>query len=59
VRRFGIEIGAIRASVGIASNAADVERFLTFLGTFLNRTTAEIGTAAPRDRCGATARDST
>ncbi len=56
---YGVEIGAIRASVGIASNTADVERFLAFLSTFVNRPTAEVGAAAPRDMCRATARDST
>lgn len=55
---YGVEIGAIRASVGIASNRADVDGFLAFLRTFLNRTAAEVGAAEPRDACRAFARDS-
>ena len=56
---YSVEIGAVRASVGIASNLADVDRFLTFLATFANRSTAEVGAAELRDTCRATARDST
>ncbi len=56
---YGVEIGAIRASLGIASNAADVERFLTFLAGFRDRSATEVGMAEPRDMCHATARDST
>ncbi|HEY7728575.1 MAG TPA: aminotransferase class V-fold PLP-dependent enzyme [Candidatus Eisenbacteria bacterium] len=40
---YGMEVGAIRVSVGLATNFADVLRFARFLSTFLNRTAAEVG----------------
>ena len=55
---FGIEIGAIRASVGIASNAADVDRFVAFVTGFVDRPAGGVGAAAARDTCRAVARDS-
>jgi len=55
---FGMEVGAIRVSVGLASNFADVESFLAFAESFRDRTVADIGTAGPRDSCGAAPRDS-
>ncbi|HSQ60252.1 MAG TPA: aminotransferase class V-fold PLP-dependent enzyme [Acidobacteriota bacterium] len=55
---FGLEVGAIRVSVGIASNFADVQRFLAFAATFRDRASAEVGAADPRDNCGAAPRDS-
>ncbi|MEZ5292707.1 MAG: aminotransferase class V-fold PLP-dependent enzyme [Vicinamibacterales bacterium] len=54
---YGIEIGAIRASVGIASNAADVQRFLAFLAWFRDRPLAAIGAGAVRSTCRAARRD--
>ena len=39
----GKSAGAIRASVGIASNFADVYRFLNFIHGFLNKDTDKIG----------------
>jgi len=41
--RFGKSISAVRISVGIASNFADVHHFLTFAQGFLDRTVEEIG----------------
>ena len=54
---YGLEIGAIRASVGIATNDADLARFAAFVAGFRDRTAADVGTAAVRDTCGAVARD--
>jgi selenocysteine lyase/cysteine desulfurase len=55
---FGMEVGAIRVSVGIASNFADVRQFLLFAESLRDRTAAELGAADPRDTCGAVPRDS-
>jgi selenocysteine lyase/cysteine desulfurase len=55
---FGMEVGAIRVSVGIASNFADVQQFLAFAAGFRDRSAAEVGRADPRDSCGAAPRDS-
>lgn len=54
---YGLEIGAIRASVGIATNDADLARFAAFVAGFRDRTAADVGTAPVRDTCGAVARD--
>ncbi len=43
--------GAIRASVGLASNVGDVERFLTFLETAYRDRPADASGLAPRLRC--------
>ncbi|HEY0788684.1 MAG TPA: aminotransferase class V-fold PLP-dependent enzyme [Thermoanaerobaculia bacterium] len=45
--RFAKEIGAIRLSVGIASNFADVYRFADFARAFLDRSVEEIGRIDP------------
>jgi selenocysteine lyase/cysteine desulfurase len=45
--RFGKEIGAIRLSVGIASNFADVYRFADFARALLDRTAEEVGRMDP------------
>jgi selenocysteine lyase/cysteine desulfurase len=42
-RRGGKSAGAIRVSLGLASNFADVERFLTFAAGFRDQTTLTIG----------------
>ena len=55
---FGKEVGAIRVSVGLASNFADVQRFLAFADSFRDRRIDQVGAAAPRDTCGAAPRDS-
>jgi selenocysteine lyase/cysteine desulfurase len=55
---FGLEVGAIRVSVGIASNFTDVQRFLAFAATFRDRASSEVGAADPRDNCRAAPRDS-
>ncbi len=41
----GKEIGAVRISVGLASNFADAFRLAWFMRGFLDRTAAEVGTA--------------
>lgn len=41
--RFGRDISAVRVSVGLASNAADVDAFLRFAAGFLDRRAEEIG----------------
>ncbi len=45
--RFGKQIGAIRVSVGLASNFADVYRFADFVRALLDRTAAEVGRIDP------------
>ncbi len=42
-RNNGKSAGAIRASLGIASNRADVDRLIEFLASFLDRAEAAIG----------------
>lgn len=42
-KRFGKSVSAVRVSVGIVTNFADVYRFLTFVRCFLDRTVEEIG----------------
>ena len=46
-QRFGKEIGAIRLSVGIASNFADVYRFADFARALVDRTAEEVGRFDP------------
>ena len=41
--RFGRDVSAVRVSVGLASNFADVDAFIRFAAGFLDRTVAEIG----------------
>jgi selenocysteine lyase/cysteine desulfurase len=55
---YGMEVGAIRVSVGLASNFSDVFRFVAFLRTFLDRTAAEVGRAESCPVEGARYRDS-
>ncbi len=42
--KFGKEIGALRISVGLASNFADAYRLVDFVRAFLDRTAGEVGT---------------
>ncbi len=42
--KYGKEIGALRISVGLASNFADAYRFVDFVRAFLDRTADEVGT---------------
>ncbi len=44
--RWGEEVGAVRVSLGIATNFADVYRFLTFLEEFRDRDAAGAGRTA-------------
>jgi molybdenum cofactor sulfurtransferase len=44
---YGKEVGAMRISVGLASNFADVFRFLQFARGFLDRTAADVGRIDP------------
>ncbi len=41
--RFGRDVSAVRVSVGLASNFADVDAFLRFAAGFLDRTAEEVG----------------
>ena len=41
--RLGPDVSAVRVSVGLASNFADVDAFIGFAAGFLDRTAAEIG----------------
>ena len=43
--RYGKSINAVRISVGLVSNFADVKRFLNFAAGFLDRSSAELGPA--------------
>jgi molybdenum cofactor sulfurtransferase len=54
---YGKEIGAMRISVGLASNFADVFRFLAFARSFLDRTAAEVGRVQPGSASGHLVRD--
>ena len=42
--KYGKEIGALRISVGLASNFADAYRFVDFVRAFIDRTAADVGT---------------
>lgn len=42
-QKSGKKIGATRISVGLATNFADVYRFIQFAAAFLNKTTTEVG----------------
>jgi selenocysteine lyase/cysteine desulfurase len=52
--QYGMEVGAIRVSIGVATNFADAYRFVSFARGFLDRTSAGVGRADP----AAHARDS-
>ncbi|MCX7669852.1 MAG: aminotransferase class V-fold PLP-dependent enzyme, partial [Anaerolineae bacterium] len=55
--RFGRDISAVRVSVGLASNTADVDAFVRFAAGFLNRTAAEVGALEERHAPCTTDRD--
>lgn len=42
---YGMEVGAVRVSVGLATNFADAFRFVAFLRGFLDRSAADVGRA--------------
>jgi selenocysteine lyase/cysteine desulfurase len=50
-------VGAIRVSVGLATNFADVHRFMCFMDAFVDRTTDEVGRSDPADDHPVTSRD--
>jgi len=54
---YGLEVGAIRVSVGIASNLADVQAFLAFAARFRDRTVTEVGFAAAPGACDLPSRE--
>ena len=56
--RFGRDVSAVRVSVGLASNFADVDAFLRFATGFLDRTAAEIGDVEAGGPICSTDRDS-
>jgi selenocysteine lyase/cysteine desulfurase len=56
--RFGRDVSAVRVSVGIASNFADVDAFIRFATRLLNHTAAEIGEVEVTDPQCSTGRDS-
>jgi hypothetical protein len=56
--RFGRDVSAVRISVGIASNFADVDAFVRFAARLLNHTAAEIGEVEVTDPMCSTGRDS-
>ena len=45
-REHGREVGAVRISLGMASNFADVHRFLSFLATFVDKSVADVDALA-------------
>lgn len=51
--RFGKSVSAVRISVGLVSNFADVYAFLRFACRFLESTVAEIGPATGPEACAA------
>ena len=55
---YGLEIGAARISVGIATNFADVHRFARFLDGFRDRTVEQVGAATAPAGGHAALRDS-
>lgn len=56
--RFGRDVSAVRASVGIASNFADIDTFIRFASRLLNHTAAEVGEVEVTDPQCSTGRDS-
>jgi molybdenum cofactor sulfurtransferase len=56
-QRYGKNVSAIRASLGLAANFADVYRLVAFLMQILDKTVAEIGAAAPLSPAELHARD--
>jgi selenocysteine lyase/cysteine desulfurase len=56
--RFGRDVSAVRVSVGIASNFADIDAFIRFATRLLNHTAAEIGEVEVTDPQCSTGRDS-
>jgi molybdenum cofactor sulfurtransferase len=57
-KAYGKEIGAVRISVGLATNFADVMRFIGFARGFLDTAAATMGPAAKAGGEGAPQRDS-
>jgi selenocysteine lyase/cysteine desulfurase len=57
LEKYGKNVSSIRVSVGLASNFADVYRFVAFARGFLDRTVEEVGGVAG-GYCGGVARDS-
>jgi molybdenum cofactor sulfurtransferase len=55
--RYGRNVSAIRASLGLAANFVDVHRLVGFLEQYLDKTVAEIGAAAPLSPAELHARD--
>jgi hypothetical protein len=59
LREHGRVISAIRISVGVATNFADVHRFMCFLQGFVDRTVDDIGHPAFLPSACRTCRDRT
>jgi selenocysteine lyase/cysteine desulfurase len=56
--RFGRDVSAVRLSVGIASNFADVDAFIRFAMRLLDHTAEEVGEVEVTDPVCSTGRDS-
>jgi selenocysteine lyase/cysteine desulfurase len=56
--RFGRDVSAVRVSVGIASNFADVDTFVRFASRLLDHTAEEVGAVEVTDPQCSTGRDS-
>ncbi len=56
--RFGRDVSAVRVSLGIASNFADVDTFVRFAARLLDHTAAEVGEVEVTDPQCSTGRDS-
>ncbi len=57
--QFGKSISAVRVSVGLVTNFADVYHLLRFAQTLLDRTTDDVGAAASEPKHAWTIRDVT
>jgi molybdenum cofactor sulfurtransferase len=55
---FGRDVSAVRVSVGLASNFADADAFLSFATRLLNHTAEELGAVEMTEPEGSTGRDS-
>ena len=53
----GVDVSAVRISVGLATNFSDIYRFLRFAAGFQDRTAASLGQTAEDMACGSLARD--
>jgi selenocysteine lyase/cysteine desulfurase len=58
IKNYGRDIGAVRVSLGIVTNFADIQAFLHFLSGFLDQSSHEYGVDRIEELSDQTARDS-